>query len=203
MDNFHYNHILVFSLQINRGSGYSFSGNVSVEGCLNPSISGEFCNQTIEHLLCVDRNSTQGIITSCRNDGVSSCIHGNESKFYSLDVLGVSEEIIISATNVMLNETQSNGVNNGSNIVLMCYARYGGISSSFTHDYSSNINNAPLVIRSPKVGRWYISVIPLNLLNRTVGNMNVCYSLEWKLLRCPIDKAGLNCTWERYTLQVS
>lgn len=197
------NHFSVFSLQINRGSGYSFSGNVTVEGCLSPSISGQFCNQTIDNLSCVDQNSTQGITTSCRNDGQRSCILQNESKLYSLDLLGVSEEIIISATNVIYNQTQlSKGTINSSNIILMCYARHGAMSSSFTHDYSGNINNAPLIIQSPKVGRWYITVIPLNLSNENVGSMNVCYSLEWKLLRCPIDKAGLNCTWERYMLQV-
>lgn len=192
------------SLQINRGSGYSFGGNVSVDGCLSPSMSGQFCNHTIDHLSCVDQNSTQGIITSCRNNGGSSCIHQNESKLYSLDLLGVSEEIVISASNVIFNQTQlSHSTNNGShNIVLMCYARHGGISSALVHDYSGNINNNPLVIRSPKVGRWYITVIPLNISNGTVEIMSVCYSLEWKILRCPLDKAGLNCTWERYMLQV-
>ncbi|XP_071707803.1 uncharacterized protein [Rutidosis leptorrhynchoides] len=189
------------SKMINRGSGYSFSGNVSVEGCFSPFVSGEFCNQTIEHLSCVDQNSTQGIITSCTNDGASSCFHTNESKFYSLDLFGVSEEIMISASNVTFNQTQSNGTNNGSKIILMCYARYGGISSSFTHDYSGDINSSPLVIRSPKVGQWYITIIPLSHSNNSLVNMNVCYSLELKLLRCPIDKAGLNCTWERYMLQ--
>ncbi|PWA53434.1 transmembrane protein-related protein [Artemisia annua] len=191
------------SKMINRGSGYSFGGNVSVEGCLSPSMSGQFCNHTVDHLSCVDQNSTQGIITSCRNNGGSSCIHQNESKLYSLDLLGVSEEIVISASNVIFNQTQlSNRANNGSsNIVLMCYARHGGISSSLVHDYSGNINNNPLVIRSPKVGRWYITVIPLNISNGAVETMSVCYSLEWKILRCPLDKAGLNCTWERYMLQ--
>ncbi|KAI3719465.1 hypothetical protein L6452_20364 [Arctium lappa] len=187
------------SKMINRGSGYSFSGNVSVEGCLSPSISGQFCNQTIDHLSCVDQNSTNGIIASCRNDGERSCIHRNESKLYSLNLLGVSEEIIISTTNVIFNRTQSNGASDGSRIILMCYARHGAISSSSAHDYSGDINSTPLVIRSPKVGRWYITVLPLS--NETVGNMTVCYSLEWKLLHCPIDKAGLNCTWERYMLQ--
>ncbi|KAI3818556.1 hypothetical protein L1987_12366 [Smallanthus sonchifolius] len=189
------------SKMINRGSGYAFSGNVSVEGCLSPSVSGQFCNETIDHLSCVDQKSIQGTFTSCRNDE-QSCIHQNESKLYSLDLLGVTEEIIISATNVISNQTQlSNGANNVSNIILMCYARHGSISSPSAHDYSGNINNAPLVIRSPKVGRWYITITTLNLSNEITGSMNACYSLEWKLLRCPIDKAGLNCTWERYTLQ--
>ncbi|KAK9074259.1 hypothetical protein SSX86_006856 [Deinandra increscens subsp. villosa] len=190
------------SKMINRGSGYSFSGNVSVEGCLSPSISGQFCNETIDHLSCVDQKSMQGTITSCRNDGEQTCIHQNGSKLYSLDLLGVTEEIIISSTNVIFNQTQLlKGANNDTNITLMCYARHGSIASPLTHDYSGNINNAPLVIRSPKIGRWYVTVTSLNLSNEITGSMNVCYSLEWKLLRCPIDKAGLNCTWERYTLQ--
>lgn len=174
---------------------------MSIEGCISPSFSGQFCNETIEHLSCVDQKATQGTITSCRNDGERSCIHQNETKLYSLDLLGVTEEITISVTNVKFNQTQrSDGANSDSNIILMCYARHGSISSSSTHDYSGNINNAPLVIRSPKAGRWYITITSLS--NETTGSMNICYSLEWKLLRCPIDKAGLNCTWERYTLQV-
>ncbi|XP_076933575.1 uncharacterized protein LOC143599526 [Bidens hawaiensis] len=190
------------SKMINRGSGYSFSGNVSVEGCLLPSISGQFCNETVEHLSCIDQNSTQGIITTCRNDGERSCIQQKESKLYSLDLLGVTEEITISSTNVMFNQTLlPNGANNDSNIILMCYARQGSIPSSNAHDYSGNINNAPLVIRSPKVGRWYITVTTLNTSKEVMGSTDVCYSLEWKLLQCPIGKAGSNCTWERYTLQ--
>nr|XP_043626424.1 uncharacterized protein LOC122597902 [Erigeron canadensis] len=190
------------SKMINRGSGYSFSGNVSVDGCWNPSSSGQFCNQTIDHVSCADQNSTQGVITSCKNDGTRSCIRGNESKLYSFDLLAVSEEIIISATSIIFNQTRSNDASNDSNITLMCYVRHGGISSSLTHDFSGNINNEPLVIRSPKVGRWYITIIPLNLSNGIVGSMNnVCYTLELKLLRCPMDKAGLNCTSERYMLQ--
>ncbi|CAI9279140.1 unnamed protein product [Lactuca saligna] len=178
------------SKMINRGSGYSFTGNVSVEGCVSPSISGQFCNQTVDHLSCVDQNSTQGIITSCKNDFEHSCIDSNESKLYSLDLLGISEEIMISL--------KSNNSSSSSNTTLMCYARHGAIPSSSTHDYSGNVNNAPLVIRSPKVGRWYFTILPLNFSKEAT---KFCYSLEWKLLRCPIDKAGLNCTWERYTLQ--
>ncbi|KAI3498278.1 hypothetical protein L1887_34050 [Cichorium endivia] len=181
------------SKMINRGSGYSFTGNVSVEGCLSPSISGQFCNQTVDHLSCVEQNSTQGIITSCKNDFQRSCIQSNESKLYSLDLLGVSEEIVISLTN--------DASNSSSNITLMCYARHGAIPSSSTHDYLGNVNNAPLVIRSPKVGRWYFTILPLNLSNEAMRSTKFCYSLEWKLLQCPINKAGLNCTWERYMLQ--
>lgn len=188
MNNFQKNNMFLCEIQINRGSGYSFTGNVSVEGCVSPSISGQFCNQTVDHLSCVDQKSTQGIITSCKNDFEGSCIDSNESKLYSLDLLGISEEIMISLKS-----------NNSSNTTLMCYARHGAIPSSSTHDYSGNVNNAPLVIRSPKVGRWYFTILPLNFSNE---DTKFCYSLEWKLLRCPINKAGLNCTWERYTLQV-
>ncbi|KAL8229767.1 hypothetical protein R6Q57_014667 [Mikania cordata] len=189
------------SKMINRGSGYSFSGNVSVEGCLSSSLSGQFCNETIDHLSCINQKSMQGTIT-CTIDGERSCIYQNKSKLYSLELLGITEEITISATNVMFNQTQFlNNSNNDSNIILMCYARHGSISSPSTHDYSGNITNSPLIIRSPKVGRWYITITSLNTSNEIVGGMNVCYSLEWKLLRCPMDKAGMNCTWERYTLQ--
>ncbi|KAI7733650.1 hypothetical protein M8C21_028593 [Ambrosia artemisiifolia] len=84
---------------------------------------------------------------------------------------------------------------------LMCYVRHGVMPSSSVHDYSGNIIDAPLAIQSPKVGRWYILILPLDLSNRTMRNINVCYSLTWQMRQCPQNKAGVNCTWERYMLQ--
>ncbi|KAI3681788.1 hypothetical protein L6452_36593 [Arctium lappa] len=188
------------SKMINRGPEYSFSGIVSVEGCMGPFVSGPFCNQTIDQLSCVEQNSTQGSVVSCRNNDENSCSSPKEPKVYSLDLLGVSEEITISTTNVKFNQTQD-GTSNQNNIGLMCYARHGAMPSPSNHDYSGNILDSPLAIRSPKVGRWYITVIPLNLSNGTVGNMKACFSLSWQVRQCPQSKAGLNCTWERYMLQ--
>ncbi|GJW56380.1 transmembrane protein-related protein [Tanacetum coccineum] len=190
------------SKMINRGSGYSFSGNVSIEGCMGPSISGQFCNKTVDQLSCVDQNSTQENVVSCINNHESSCSGQNEPKVYSLDLLSISERITISAAIVKVNRSQlSDGTSNYSSIGLMCYVRHGAMPSPSVHDYSGNINDAPLAIQSPKVGMWYITILPLDLTNGTMGNMKVCYSLLWQINQCPQNKAGFNCMWERYMLQ--
>lgn len=204
-------------LQISRGPTYSFSGNISVEGCLTPMMGGKYCNQTVEQLSCVDsysltispdlksNNQTAENVASCRNDDEKSCSGDNEPKFYSLDIVGISEKIIITVANVRFNQTgRFNGSSNSSGIILMCYARHGAMPLANLHDYSGNLNNASLVIQSPKVGRWYITIQPVNISNGGVQNVSVkvCYSLEWQVLQCPLDKAGLNCTSERYALQV-
>ncbi|KAJ0779384.1 putative EGF-like domain-containing protein [Helianthus annuus] len=184
-------------------SGYSFSGNVSVEGCMGPSKSGQFCNQTIDQLSCVDQSSTQESFASCRNNYESSCSGPNEPKVYTFDLFGVSEKITISTSKVKVNQNQlSDGTtSNQTRIGLMCYVRHGAMPSSSIHDYSGNIVDTPLAIQSPKVGRWYITIVPMDLSNGTMGNVKVCYSLTWQMRQCPQNKAGVNCTWERYMLQ--
>lgn len=184
-----------------------------------PMMWGKYCNQTVEQLSCVDSynltkihtdansyNQTAESMTSCRNVDEKSCSGDNEPKVYSLDVMGIAQKITITATNVRLNQTQpSNGTTNSSRIILMCYARHGAMPLATLHDYSGNIN-APLVIQSPKVGRWYITVQPVNLTDAIGGvqdsSVKLCYSLDWQVLQCPMDKAGLNCTSEKYELQV-
>lgn len=206
---------------INRGSTYSVSGNISVEGCAAPTLSGQYCNQTVDLLSCADSsNLTQNLLDAklynqttenvvfCRNSDQNSCHGVSEPKIYSLDVAGIAEQLTIMAMNVRLNETtSSNGTGNDSGIILMCYARQGAIPLPTLHDYSSNISEGPLVIRSPKVGRWYIAIHLVNLSSEIGGfegmNVTVCYSLDWLMLQCPEGKAGLNCSWERYILQFS
>ncbi|PSS04369.1 Transmembrane protein like [Actinidia chinensis var. chinensis] len=208
------------SKMINRGAGYSFSGNVSVEGCTNPTLWGQSCNRTVNLLSCDDSynltenlsdtklfNQTADNVVFCRNSGGNYCHEGGiEPKIYSLDVVGIVEQLTVMATNVRLNETtSSNGTRNGRGFTLMCYARHGAIPLATLHDYSTNISEDPLVIRSPKVGRWYIAVHLVILSNEIGGvedtNAKVCYSLDWLVLQCPEEKAGLNCTCERYVLQ--
>lgn len=168
---------------------------------MGPSISGQFCNQTVDQISCVDQNSTQENFVSCRNNYKSSCSDPNEPKVYTLDLFGVSEEITISTSKVKVNQNQSSNTTS-TMIGLMCYVRHGAMPLSSIHDYSGNIIDATLVIQSPKVGRWYITILPLDLSNGTMGKRKVCYSLTWKMRQCPQDKAGVNCTWERYMLQV-
>ncbi|KAM5555409.1 hypothetical protein ABKV19_023357 [Rosa sericea] len=208
------------SKMINRGSQYTFSANITVEGCITETMWGQYCNQTIYPLSCSLSgsynpaenfseanlyNRTMGYGISCKNDFETSCQGDGEPKFYSLDVVGISQELNIVAMDVWFNETLSNNTKNGSDINLMCFARHGAIPSESLHDYSSNINNNPVVINFPKVGRWYITVLPVNLSKVLGGSLDtsikVCYSMESKLLECPLGKAGANCTWATYTLQ--
>ncbi|KAK3009616.1 hypothetical protein RJ639_013801 [Escallonia herrerae] len=214
-----FDYIVDEGYEISRGPAYSFSGNITVEGCMTPMMWGPYCNLSVNQLPCVGSssltrspldslvdNQTAAIVASCGDVNEEFCSSDNESKFYSLDIMDIAEKITIAATNVRFNQTQpSNGTNNSSGIILMCYARRGAIPLSTMHDYSGNINDAPLVIQSPKVGRWYISIQPVNVSTTIWGvqdmSIKVCSSLEWQVLHCPVDKAGLNCTLERYALQ--
>lgn len=204
-------------MQINRGPSYSFNGNVTVEGCVIPMIWGKYCNQTIDQLSCVNsynltnhtdgNNQTAESMTTCKNDDEKSCSRESELKVYYLDIMGTSQKIIISVNNIKLNQTQfSNATTNSSSIVLMCYARHGAMPVETLHDYSGNINNASLVIQTPKVGRWYIAIQPVNISKALGGpqatNIKVCYSLDWQVLQCPFGKAGSSCSSETYALQV-
>ncbi|KAE7999470.1 hypothetical protein FH972_003897 [Carpinus fangiana] len=196
------------SKMIVRGPSYSFSANVTVEGCTTSMAWGPYCNQTVDPLSCVpsdsyfpvgnlsgdmSHNQTNENVISCKSSFETSCLGDDEPKVYSLDVLAVAEQLTIMASG------------NVSGINLMCFARHGVIPSASLHDYSSNISEAPLSIRSPKVGRWYIAILPVNISKELGGTQNtttkVCYSMETQVLECPIGKAGSNCTWERYVLQ--
>ncbi|XP_057981476.1 uncharacterized protein LOC131166878 isoform X2 [Malania oleifera] len=207
------------SKMISRGLAYYFSANISVEGCATPTMWGQYCNQTVEPLSCVlyeNKNFTRNLsdgqlysgsvenLVSCRHSLLNSCL-GVEPKVYSLDVVGMVEQLTIMATNVTLNERQANKNGNNSEVKLMCFVRHGAMPLATLHDYSGDINKSPLVISSPKVGRWYITILPVNLSNEIGGSQDtsakVCYSMEWQMLECPGGKAGLNCTWEKYMLQ--
>ncbi|KAM1286731.1 hypothetical protein FF1_000696 [Malus domestica] len=138
------------SKMINRAPSYSFSANITVEGCTTLTMWGPGCNQTINTLSCAQSNSYSAADNSS-------------------EAVGVSHELKILAKDVWLNVTSSDNTKN--------------------------------------VGRWYITVLPLNVSKELEGSLDtdtkVCYSLESKLLECPEGKAGANCTWEMYTLQTS
>ncbi|PON97337.1 EGF-like, conserved site [Trema orientale] len=207
------------SKMINRGPSYSFSANISVEGCTTSTMWGQYCNQTIDSLSCaltsnysLTGNSSEAVsynqtieIVACKNNFETSCLGDGESKVYTLDVMGVAEELHITARNVSFNVASPNNTGNFSEINLMCIVRHGAMPSPTLHDYSGDINKAPLVIRSPKIGRWYISFLPFNLSKELGGiqgtNIQVCYSMESNVVQCPLGKAGPNCTWEKYILQ--
>ncbi|KAL3517189.1 hypothetical protein ACH5RR_024091 [Cinchona calisaya] len=205
------------SKMINRGQSFSFSGNVSVEGCTAPMVSGKFCNQTVNLLTCVDRynlnksssddktsNPVAENLIVCRNAD-QTCHVDNGPKVFSLNVMEFSEKLIIMASNIGFRQKQSsNSSKNANAIILMCYARHGAMPLDTLHDYSANISKSPLVIPAPKLGRWYVTVQPVNLPNSggiREQSREACYSLEWQVFGCPLNKAGPNCTWQRYKLQ--
>jgi hypothetical protein len=154
----------------------------------------------------MSHNQTNENVISCKSSFETSCLGDSEPKVYSLDVLAVAEQLTIMAMDIKFNVIAANDSGNVTGINLMCFARHGAIPSATLHDYSSNIREAPLSILSPKVGRWYIAILPVNISKELGGTQNtttkVCYSMETQVLECPIGKAGSNCIWERYILQV-
>ncbi|KAF7826079.1 Transmembrane protein 8B [Senna tora] len=204
------------SKMIIRGPAFSFSANISVEACINSMMRGEFCNSTVYPLSCsspnvynaskttVNKSMTRSVVT-CRNDFETSCLQEGVPALYSLDIVNLVEEMTIMAANVTFNITPINNTSSAKDVNLMCFARHGAIPSVTLHDYSSNLNKAPLVIRSPLIGRWYISIIPVNVTEKTGeahnSDVRICYSVESQVLECPFGKAGPNCTMESYILQ--
>ncbi|XP_023513597.1 uncharacterized protein LOC111778156 isoform X1 [Cucurbita pepo subsp. pepo] len=208
------------SKMVVRGSSYSFTANVTVEGCSPSTMFGQYCNHTVDPLSCslfdghnlaenileaMSYNQTGESLVACRSTLKPSCLGDGEPKIYYLDVEGVAEELTISATNVRPNLTQSDNSSYVGGISLTGFTRLGAIPSVALHDYSSNLNTGPLIIRSPKVGRWYISIIPINVSKElesvSANNVRICYSMESYVLQCPYGKTGPNCAWNRYFLQ--
>ncbi|KAK4411420.1 hypothetical protein Sango_0215000 [Sesamum angolense] len=204
------------SKMINRGSAYSFSGNVSVEGCVTSLMLGPFCNQTVNMLSCNAKNNLTGAgmdnewyrrmeknVIACRNVNGIVCHEDDEPKLYSVDVTGITEALFIAAANITFNQTQPSNITRSRG--LMCYARHGSTPLEKTYDFSGDLGKAPLVINFPKAGRWFITIQPIDISNKSEevqsNSSKVCYLLEWQVFQCPFDKAGLNCTMEKYMLQ--
>ncbi|KAM3684843.1 hypothetical protein ACJW31_11G073400 [Castanea mollissima] len=150
------------SKMIARGPTYAFSANITVEGCTIPTMWGQYCNQTVDPLSCVPSagnisvaesyNQTSKNVVSCKNSLETSCLGDGEQKVYSLEVMGVAEELTIMAMNIRLNVTATNNSGNFIGVNLMCFVRHGAIPSAALYDNSSNISKGPLSIRSPKAG---------------------------------------------------
>ncbi|XP_028769314.1 uncharacterized protein LOC114726778 [Neltuma alba] len=199
------------SKMIIRGPAYSFSANISVQGCTNSMMRGTFCNSTVYPLSCsisaaseVNKSMVENMVT-CRNNFGTVCVQEGAPELYSLDIMNMVEKMTIMAANVTFQVTPVSSTFGANDANLMCFARHGAIPSVALHDYSCNLNKGPLVIRSPLIGRWYISIIPVNL-TKNIGeaqksDVRVCYSVESQVLECPSGKAGPNCTMESYVLQ--
>ncbi|XP_065859655.1 uncharacterized protein [Euphorbia lathyris] len=204
------------SKMIVRSPSFSFSANVSVEGCTTSTLWGQYCNQTVDSLSCSPSDSyipgenisnanfpPNGNMVSCKIFEIS-CHGDGEVKVYFLEVLEVAEELTIMAVNASSGATWTNNTIDVSGVNLTYFVRYGAMPSVADHDFSGDLNKAPLVIRAPKVGRWLISVLPS--LSKAIGrNQNsstqICYSITGQLRQCPLGKAGFNCTSERYVLE--
>ncbi|KAK3428616.1 hypothetical protein EUGRSUZ_E00113 [Eucalyptus grandis] len=204
------------SKMIVRGPAYSFSANVSVEGCKASGMWGQNCNQTVDSLSCsplessnitgsiphVSYNQTRRSVLSCNQ---TSCFRNGEVKVYTVDIMIMPEELSIIATNLSFSSALSSNTGSVGNISLLCFARYGRIASAALHDYAGTLDGEPLVIQSPRVGRWFITILSANLSKdqggSKVSDMTVCYSLEVQIAECPLAKAGPNCMWEKYVLQ--
>ncbi|KHG06916.1 Transmembrane protein 8B [Gossypium arboreum] len=201
------------SKMIVRNRAYSFAANISVEGCTTSTMQGQYCNQTVELLSCARSGNSSGngsvsgffnqSMVLCRNNFETSCHGDGEMKIYSFEILRITESLTISVQNLRLRPLDSIG--NSSRIYLMCFARYGAMPLATLHDYSGDLNQSPLVIRFPKVGQWFVSILALHLAKEIGGALSnvskVCYSLEVQELECPLGKAGPNCSSERYMLQ--
>ncbi|KAL9435145.1 hypothetical protein AB3S75_021415 [Citrus x aurantiifolia] len=163
------------SKMIIRGPSYSFTANISVEGCTTSTMWGQYCNQ---------------------NSFDSPC-HGNgEIKVFFLDVLGIAEQLIIMAMNVTFSMTQSNNTLNAGGANIMCFARHGAMPSEILHDYSGDISNGPLIVDSPKVCyslEWQVLECPM-------GKAGLNCKWERYILQTVIRKETL---FESYYIPVS
>lgn len=178
---------------------------------------GEFCNSTVYPLACkgpeiyyapeaIEVKPVVQNLMTCTNNFDTSCVPIGVAKVYSLDIMNMVEELSIAAANVSLSYTTSSNTSDANDVNLMCFARHAAMPSTALYDYSSNLYKSPLVIKSPLVGRWYISIVLLNL-TRKIGDTKdsdarVCYSMVSQLFECPLGKAGPNCTMTIYKLQV-
>ncbi|KAF2315284.1 hypothetical protein GH714_038701 [Hevea brasiliensis] len=147
------------SKMIIRSPEYSFSANVSVEGCTTSTMWGQYCNQTINSLSCSlfdSYNPAENIsdanfqiienMVHCKN--LETSCHGEgEVKVYLLEVLGVVEQLTIMTSNVILSTTMSNNTFKASGTNLTYYVRHGAVPSMALHDYSGDITGGNIHVR--------------------------------------------------------
>ncbi|XP_038982658.1 uncharacterized protein LOC120110856 isoform X1 [Phoenix dactylifera] len=151
--------------------------------------------------------TTENLIT-CSNSIESSCLGLGELKFYFLDILGVASQFKITSTDFRLNQTSSmDNPANFSGMLLMCYVRFNAMPLRTLHDHSADISRAPLIVKSPKIGRWFIAIEAVNqtevngVIQERYSDIRLCFSFQWQVYECLGGKAGVNCTWETYVLQ--
>lgn len=176
-------------------------------------MTGNFCNSPVYPFSCTtsdvnnalkatENNTMLENLMTCKSNLKTFCAHEGVPNIFSLDIINVAEEFTVMASDVRFSGTSSNKTTGANDVGLMCFVRHGAMPSATVYDYSSDLNKAPLVIHSPLIGRWYITIIPINLVNTQDSNVMACYSVESHMLQCSLGKAGPNCTMDIYTLQV-
>lgn len=159
-----------------------------------------------------DENSRSRMLIGSKSNTVTckttniTCIGNREAKIYLLEVTHSVPLFEIMVNEVKFSQTTS--INN-TKISLMCYVRHNAIPSREIHDNSADlITTSSLIISSPKSGQWFVAVEVVNKTNVNKDtvvsdfNGNICFSFNWQFRECPDGKAGLNCSWQKYFLQV-
>ncbi|XP_065029750.1 uncharacterized protein LOC135652595 isoform X4 [Musa acuminata AAA Group] len=160
----------------------------------------------------VDNNASMFVtaenLMTCNNTIELSCLRNGELNIYAVDIVSITSQFVVSLTDLRFNQTSSTeNLGNFSEILLMSYARYNAMPLKSLHDYSTDISRAPLIVNSPKVGRWYIAFQAVNqteasgTMQETFLNGSLCFSFMLQVPECSSGKAGFNCTWEAHTLQ--
>ncbi|CAL9154034.1 unnamed protein product [Musa hybrid cultivar] len=160
----------------------------------------------------VDNNASMFVtaenLMTCNNTIELSCLRNGELNIYAVDIVSITSQFVVSLTDLRFNQTSSTeNLGNFSEIRLMSYARYNAMPLKSLHDYSTDISRAPLIVNSPKVGRWYIAFQAVNqteasgTMQETFLNGSLCFSFMLQVPECSSGKAGFNCTWEAHTLQ--
>ncbi|XWS49975.1 hypothetical protein CRYUN_Cryun12cG0048600 [Craigia yunnanensis] len=189
------------SKMINTGSSYTISTSVIVEGCWNSTVWGQYCNQTVVAPKCVEHSLVVERFIACGIFSETSCHKINEQKDTYVDVLEITEQLVAWVGNVTFNQA----LRNTSGSTLMCYARCNAIPDETVYDYYGDIKKYPLIIQSPKVGKWYFIIHPIFQSNGDKGveenDIEVCYSVDWEMIVCPQGKTGPSCSWKRHMLQ--
>ncbi|XP_038725441.1 uncharacterized protein LOC120016646 isoform X2 [Tripterygium wilfordii] len=189
------------SKMINRGPKYTFNANIIVERCSDVAMRGHYCNQTIQELSCLRSGILDGSNVACRISSNSFCHRNMDPKVYSISVPEIAQTLMITAENVSFNQTSWEA----REYTLTCYARYNAVPERSLYDHHVDISMTPLVIQSVKVGTWYFVIQPVYQSNGSTvtlqDNQELCYSMEWEVLKCPQGKSGSNCTWQAHVLQ--
>ncbi|KAK7841844.1 hypothetical protein CFP56_014825 [Quercus suber] len=190
------------SKMINRGSVYSFTANITVEGCLHPRMWGEYCNRAVDDLSMEqsDGRYNENVESiAYRNYSRTICIQKFDVNAYALTVMEAVEQVRIRVKNI------SEASRYSSEFSIMLYARYNALPDKILYDYITDISEDPLIIQLPRAGVWYFSIEPVFKSNvqegMQKGNIEPCYLVEWEVIACTQEKAGSNCTWKQHVLQ--